>query len=211
MDRRIFLFALAAWAGPIGRSAHAQGRAADRTVLDALSAYLNGLGTVRSDFVQTNADSSQSSGVVTIRQPGRARFEYAAPSRALVLVGAGRIAIFDDASNQPPQSFPLAQTPLALLLGQRINLGDAGMVAEVRREAGLVSVVGQDPTRPEQGWIEILFAENPALLLGWTIVNAAGEETTVRLEGLRPASDVSAFDFSVDAEMISRGLSKTDD
>lgn len=174
------------------------------------SAYLNGLGTVRGGFVQLSEDGSTSLGEVIIRQPGRARFEYAPPNAALVLIGAGQIAIFDDRSNEAPQVFPLGSTPLSLLLGNRIDLETSRFVAGQREEDGRLIVVGQDPDRPDEGRIEMVFADRPVALEGWRIVNAAGETTEVVLDPLTPAADVSVFDFDIDTELDRRGLRPRD-
>lgn len=178
--------------------------------LDRLSAYLNGLGTVQSGFTQIAADGSQSRGRLVIRQPGRARFEYDPPARAMVLVGAGQIAIFDERSNQGPQVYPLGVTPLAILLGRQIDLARSGLVAGQRQEAGVVFVQGQDPERPEMGRIELAFRPDPVALLGWVIVNAAGDTTQVILDGLEPAEGVSVFDFDLETELERRGLRRAD-
>jgi outer membrane lipoprotein-sorting protein len=206
MKRRDVLLGLAAMCGLQPLAAQASGTA----LLDALSSYLNGLGTVASGFTQINADASRIRGRVLIRQPGRARFEYAPPDPALVLVGAGQISIFDARSNQPPQVYPLGSTPLALLLGREIDLARSGMMAGLREEGGRLVVTGQDPQRPEQGWIDLVFARDPLALIGWSIVNAAGETTEVLLDGLGPVEGVSAFEFDIDTELERRGLKSRD-
>lgn len=209
MKRRIFLSALGlALAGAL-RPMAAQA-SLTRADLDRLSAYLNGLGTVRTGFTQIAADGSQSRGSLLIRQPGRARFEYDPPARAMVLVGAGQIAIFDDRSNQGPQVYPLGVTPLAILLGRNIDLASSGLVAAQRQEAGRIFILGQDPERPEMGRIELAFRRDPLQLEGWAIVNAAGETTQVILDGLEPAEGVSVFDFDLETELQRRGLTRTD-
>jgi outer membrane lipoprotein-sorting protein len=64
--------------------------AAERLSLQELSRYLNSLTTAQTPFVQTNADGSRATGTLYIKRPGRARFEYAPPEKALVMAGAGR-------------------------------------------------------------------------------------------------------------------------
>ena len=63
--------------------------AAKEVPLDQLSAYLNSWKTVQASFVQVNADGSKAKGTIYIQRPGRARFEYAAPDKNLVIAAGG--------------------------------------------------------------------------------------------------------------------------
>ena len=108
--------------------------------LNVLSAYLNSLTTAEASFVQVNADGSKSKGKIYIQRPGRARFEYAAPDKNLVIAAGGQVVIFDARSNEPPEEYPLARTPLNLILAQSVNLGTAKMVVG-HREVGDVTTL----------------------------------------------------------------------
>ena len=57
--------------------------AVEKLSLSTLSNYLNSLGTVQADFVQTNDDGSRSNGQVTIKRPGRMRLDYGSGNDAL--------------------------------------------------------------------------------------------------------------------------------
>ena len=69
---------------------------AEKVSLDNLNSYINGLSTVKASFEQINSDGSIDTGILYIRRPGKMRLEYAAPNNALVIAGAGSVAIFDD-------------------------------------------------------------------------------------------------------------------
>ncbi len=124
--------------------------AADKLSLDQLSQYLNTLGTVSADFVQTNDDGSRSNGVLTIKRPGRMRLEYTT-SKDLVLTSGGQVGVFDAGSNEPPQRFPLSKTPLNVILKNNVNLSQARMVVSHTEENGDTVVRAQDPAHPEYG------------------------------------------------------------
>ena len=87
---------------------------AERISLNKISDYINGLTTLQADFEQINSDGSIDRGKLYIRRPGRMRLEYTAPNNALVIAGAGSVAIFDDKSKNGPTLFPLKKTPLNL-------------------------------------------------------------------------------------------------
>lgn len=170
---------------------------ADKIPLGDLSAYLNSLATVQSDFTQVNADGTVSLGKIFIKRPGRVRFEYAPPDKSLVLASAETVAIFDAKSNQPPEEYPLRRTPLNLILAPRIDLGRAKMVVGHKEVENTTRVVAQDPEHPEYGTIELVFTADPIALRQWVITDDLGQHTTVILGELTPVSNLAASLFNI--------------
>ena len=155
--------------------------AAEKLSLNALSSYLNGLDTVQADFTQVNEDGTLSTGTLSIKRPGRMRFEYNPPDNALVLADAGAVFIVDPKSNQPPETYPLRRTPLSIILARRVNLAQDNMVVGHSFDGTSTIVTAQDPERPEIGRIELSFTDNPIQLRKWVVHDEAGSETTVIL------------------------------
>ena len=174
--------------------------------LSALSDYLNGLSTVETDFTQVNADGSISLGKIYIHRPGRIRFEYAPPDQSLVLAGAGQLGIFDAKSNQPPERYPLKQTPLNLILADDIDLGLADMVIGHYEDGTSTRVLAQDPEYPEQGTIELVFTADPVELRQWVITDDLGTQTTVILGELKKGVDLKPSLFDITREAERRGF-----
>jgi outer membrane lipoprotein-sorting protein len=179
---------------------------AEKIPLDTLSSYLNGLTTLEADFTQVNADGSVSTGKIFIKRPGRVRFEYAPPDASLVLASGGEVAIFDAKSNQPPEQYPLAKTPLNLILGANINLGAAQMVVAHEEDGTATKVVAQDPAHPEYGTIALMFTGNPVELRQWVITDDLGAQTTVILGQMTKGTSYQPSFFNIDTEISKRGL-----
>ncbi len=173
---------------------------ADKIPLAEISAYLNRLETVQSDFTQVNADGTVSLGRIYIKRPGRVRFEYAPPDRSLVLASAETVAIFDAKSNQPAEEYPLKRTPLNLILAPKIDLGEARMVVGHKEVENTTRVVAQDPEHPEYGTIELVFTASPVTLRQWVITDDLGQQTTVILGELTAVGDLKASLFSISEE-----------
>ena len=172
--------------------------------LATISAYLHGLTTAATDFTQVNADGSISTGAIKIKRPGRMRFEYAPPDSALVLASGGQVAIFDAKSNQPPEQYPLARTPLNLILAPDIDLTRSRMVVAHREVEGTTRVVAQDPEHPEYGTIELVFTDQPLQLRQWVITDDMGAQTTVILGNLTASADFPPSAFSITFEQERR-------
>ncbi len=178
--------------------------AAEKLSLSTLSTYLNSLGTVRADFVQTNDDGSKSSGEVTIKRPGRMRLDYGGDNDALVLVSGGQVAVFDPGSNEPPQRFPLSQTPLSVILKRNVDLNAAKMVVSHREQNGDTIVRAQDPDHPDYGYIDLIFSATP-VLKAWVIHDEGGGSTTVQLTKMSLGGSVADRTFNIRAEANRRG------
>jgi outer membrane lipoprotein-sorting protein len=174
---------------------------AQQIPLNTLSAYLNGLQTVQAGFTQINPDGTISTGTVYIRRPGRARFEYDPPEQSLVMAGGGQVAIFDGKSNLGrPEQYPLARTPLSIILERNVDLARRNMVVGHTYDGTATTVVAQDPEHPEYGRIELNFTDNPVELRQWIVVDGSGARTTVILRDMKTGGDLSASLFNITLE-----------
>ncbi|MEL6168813.1 MAG: outer membrane lipoprotein carrier protein LolA [Pseudomonadota bacterium] len=169
--------------------------------LDRISSYFNAIETLQAKFAQFNPDGTIASGTLYIRRPGRMRFEYDPPQRALVMAGAGQLAIFDGRSNESrPEQYPLRRTPLNILLERDVRLGANGVVVGHSGDASATRVIARDPQRPEMGWIEFVFAERPLRMTEWTVVDDAGQRTRTVLSELRTGVQLANSLFSIQDE-----------
>ena len=179
--------------------------AQDVIPLSELSGYLNDIRTAQGDFTQVNADGSVSTGTIYLQRPGRARFEYDGED-TLVMAGGGQVAIFDGRSNTPPEQYPLRETPLSVILAERVDLAQNNMVMAHGSDGTTTSVVAQDPERPEIGNIELIFTGDPVELRQWIITDQGGSRTTVVLGGLETGGSIPARLFSIPQEAEARGF-----
>lgn len=178
---------------------------AQQLSLAQISAYLNQLQTAQGGFTQINADGTISTGQIYIKRPGRIRFEYNAPSEALVVAGGGQLAVFDARSNTGPERYPLSQTPLSIILQENVDLDRADMVTNVVSDGTTTTVTAQDPENPNYGRIQLVFTANPTELRQWIVTDDVGTETTVILNDLISGSVIRDVLFNIRAETRNRG------
>lgn len=164
---------------------------ADIVPLNQLSRYLNDLRTAKGAFTQINDDGTISTGTIYIKRPGRIRFEYNPPEKALVLASGGTVVIYDPKSNQPPESYPLGRTPLSIILARNVNLNQARMVVGHTSDGKTTTVTAQDPEHPEYGNIQLVFTGEPVELRQWVINDDAGTQTTVVLGELQKGGQLN--------------------
>ena len=178
----------------------AQPVAAEKLSLGELSKYLNDLYTAQGDFTQINPDGSTSTGKIFIKRPGRIRFEYTPPEKALVLAGGGQVAIFDPKAGEPTR-FPLNQTPLHVILKRHVDLTATDMVVDHAFDGTRTAIVAQDPDRPEYGYIQLVFTDNPVQLREWIVDDGAGSATQVIIGNWAEGVRVPGRLFTIQSEM----------
>ncbi|GAA6175674.1 LolA family protein [Sulfitobacter pacificus] len=171
--------------------------AAQKLPLNDISAYLNKLQTAKGEFTQINDDGSISTGTIYIKRPGKVRFEYNPPETALVVAGSNTVVIFDKKSNQPAESYPLARTPLSIILARNVDLGKANMVTGHSFDGTATVVKAQDPENPQYGNIQLKFTGNPVELRQWVINDGNGSQTTVVLGDLQKGGNLPNSLFNV--------------
>ena len=172
---------------------------AEKISLNKISDYINGLTTLQADFEQINSDGSIDRGKLYIRRPGRMRLEYTAPNNALVIAGAGSVAIFDDKSKNGPTLFPLKKTPLNLLLKKNVDLSKNEMITEHTANNENTFIVAKDPKRKSQGSIKMVFSNSPVSLQGWTITNQSNQKTKIILDKLDKKTKIPLYLFNISA------------
>jgi outer membrane lipoprotein-sorting protein len=166
--------------------------------LAQVNAYIRGVTTMTADFVQTDRAGQTLSGKLTIRQPGKVRFQYQ-KGVPLLIVGDGKALTMIDYEVRQVQRWPIGSSPLGALLDPKKDLSRFGKLIQTG-DPKVISVQARDPKRPEFGTITMIFQKDPAgpaglQLYGWVALDSQNNRTTVRLSNQRygvPVAD-SAF------------------
>lgn len=161
--------------------------AEDQALVDKAVAYLQGLTEAHGRFIQSDGRGGPTGGELFLKRPGKARFAYDAPSGLLVVSDGGTVARVDNRL-KTYDAFPLAATPLSLLLAKTIRLDKGVQVTRVTRAADGFSVAARDGKKETAGQITLTFTDNPMSLAGWTVTDAQSHTTQIRITGLERTS-----------------------
>ena len=131
--RRACLLALAWLVG--SQPAPAALPSAHAEELARVERYLNGLTTLKADFVQINPDGGTVTGELYYQRPDKMRLDYNPPSDILIVSDGWHITYYDRRLEQASHVFP-SSTPLGFLLSDHIRLSGDVTVTEVERSAG---------------------------------------------------------------------------
>ena len=156
--------------------------------LKAVEQSLAATNSMTARFTQADGRGRSQSGTLSLKRPGKIRFEYGAGANML-LVGDGKNLTFIDYEVGQKSAWPIARSPLAILLSPQPNLSRIARV-EPQKNPGVVIVRARDARRPEFGTLLLAFSKNGSapgglMLEGWTAIDAQNKRTTVKLDGQR--------------------------
>jgi len=162
--------------------------AATNPDLAKVEAHLAASQSMTANFVQTDSKNRALRGSLQIKRPGKIRFEYGRGANML-LVGNGKTLTFVDYEVGQKSSWPVAKSPLSVLLASNPDLQRIARVVP-SKDPRILLIRARDARRPEFGTILLGFVRNPAspgglLLEGWTAIDAQNKRTTVKLDGQR--------------------------
>lgn len=166
-------------------------------IVDDVSAYFESLQDLKGTFVQTDADSKKMKGKFFVKRPGRFRFDYALPSRQIIVSDGQNLAIQDlDLNNEDRVS--LDQTPFRLLLRKDVNLLRDAKILEVQQSADLIVLTLEDKDPNSPGRIKLFLATKPAMeLKEWVTTDAQGQDTRIQLSQLVKTDDLDGNLFKI--------------
>jgi outer membrane lipoprotein-sorting protein len=163
--------------------------------LDKVSAYLNGIKSLKSGFVQIGPDGGAVLGELFLQKPGQIRFEYKPPSPVLIVATGGRMYVKNSRLNTL-DSYDLSDTPLGLLLNERIDLKTNKAVIGVAEQNGNIVVRARSSSNRNDSNITLVFSAPGIELRQWTVRDNQGGNTTVALQGLEPGAKLDPALFT---------------
>ena len=168
--------------------------------LAKVEAHLSAAQSMTANFVQADSKNRQLSGTLSLKRPGRIRFEYGRGANML-LVGNGKTLSFVDYEVGQKSQWAISKSPLSVLLSAKPDLQRIARVIPNDDQRVLI-VRARDARRPEFGTLILGFIRSPAapgglLLQGWTAIDAQNKRTKVTLSNQRynVAVPESAFSF----------------
>lgn len=190
----LFAFGIAVAVSPHARAQTSLG-AEELKQLREIEAYLNGISTLTSRFVQVTSEGSYAEGEVSLARPDRVRFEYDPPDPVL-LISDGDEFIYYDKELEQATYLSLEDTPLWFIMREEVVFDDRIRVIDLARRGNTLYLTLEDARYPDLGQVTLLFSEGPLQLRRWDIRDPQGIVTEVAL--IRPS-----FDRPIDRDVFS--------
>ena len=156
--------------------------------LDRAVEALRGISTFQANFTQTDRNGQRLAGVLTIKRPGKMRFQYQ-PGVPLLVVADGNSLTLVDYEVRQVQRWPIKNSPLGALLDPTRDVKKFGTLQPVS-DPDIVSIEIRDRSHPEYGVINLIFARKAGApggleLVGWVALDSQNQRTTIRLANQR--------------------------
>lgn len=188
---------------PAPRRLHQAYSDEQKAELDRVSAALNAIHTLKSGFLQIGPDGQVDQGELYLEKPGRIRFAYRPPSPVLIVATGGTVYV-KNARLNTIDHYDLSDTPLGLLLNDKVDLKTNPAVIGVDNRDGAIVVQARTSTNRNNSNIALVFDAPSLELRQWTVKDNQGGSTTVALQ--QPQRDAaleqSLFDVPVKAPPI---------
>jgi outer membrane lipoprotein-sorting protein len=145
---------------------------------------LRGLATLKADFTQTDRAGRTVSGQLTLKRPGRIRFQYQ-KGYPLLIVGDGKALTLIDYEVKQVQRWPIGNSPLGALLDPKRDVATFGKLKPTGNP-NVISIEVRDRKHPEYGVINLIFVRKASAPGGleldtWVALDSQNTRTTVRL------------------------------
>lgn len=185
----------------------ATGAARAQAGVPEVESYFNSIKTLQARFVQSNPNGSVVQGTLSMRRPGRMRFEYDPPSKLKVVADGFQVTMWDPATRDFGQ-WPIGWTAASFLVKEPFKLSGDLTVQAVDHVDGFLQLTLVQTRKPKEGTVIVRLGENPMVLRGWTIIDNRGNRVNLALSdmqtGLQLADSLFKYD-GPDAGEVMRG------
>jgi outer membrane lipoprotein-sorting protein len=163
-----------------------------------VQSHLQAVSSMTAGFAQTDRNGRVLTGTMTLKRPGKIRFQYEKGVPQLI-VADGRSLYFIDYQVRQVERWPIGNSPLAVLLNPRRDMSKFAKLVSTR-DPRVVSVEVHDPEHPEYGRITLIFQKSAGApgglaLQGWVALDSQNNRTTIRLSNQKLNAPVSDGTF----------------
>ncbi|MDA8942507.1 outer membrane lipoprotein carrier protein LolA [Alphaproteobacteria bacterium] len=146
--------------------------------------WFNKIRTISADFVQVASDGTSAEGRLAFRRPSRMKITYGKGDELQLITSSVWLHV-DRPDERLLTSYPISETPLSLILADKVSLRLDGYETRVLPSiSGIVRIeIGKDDGEGA-GRLTLEFSEKPFQFRRWIILDAAGIETSVTLQNI---------------------------
>jgi len=166
--------------------------------LQQAATALRSIDTMKANFVQTDRSGQSVSGTLTMKRPGKIRFQYQ-PDAKMLIVGDGKALTFIDYEVRQVQRWPIKNSPLGAILDPTRDVTKYGKLVQTGNP-NVVSIEVRDRTHPEYGVITLIFSRKASAPGGlelsyWVSLDSQNKRTTIALSNQQYGVAVTDNDF----------------
>ena len=168
---------------------------AEADIVQQAESWFANVTTMRADFTQIASDGSAAEGKIVMRRPSRLKITYDGVP-GLNLITTPVWLHVDQPDERRVTSYPIRETPISLILADRVSLRPAGYETIVTERAGGITQIAINKDSGEgAGRLTLEFTNRPFQLRRWIVEDVAGVKTSVTLQNLAFGVSVANEEF----------------
>ena len=156
---------------------------ADRADLDAISAAMNAITTLKGQFYQIEPSGAVDEGRFYIDKPGKVRFEYNPPVTTLLVCDGKTVAVANTRLNTIDR-YSISDTPLKMILSNTIDIRHDPSLLGIERREGLLALRLRTSLNRSKPNLTLVFSTADHALKQWSVIDDQGLTTTVALQAV---------------------------
>lgn len=174
MTRNRVFITLLFWLGLSLNAAHAG-------PIERAEAAIQAIASLTADFTQIASDGTSDSGKLYLRRPFQMRIDYNG-SNPITLVATRLWLHVDNPRDRSVTSYPISQTPLGILLQNKVRLRGDDFTTSVAAADGITQIILRRETGEAAGTLTLEFETSSFRLRRWVVEDAVGVTTAVTLQ-----------------------------
>ena len=146
--------------------------------------WFNKIKSIKADFVQVASDGTSAEGILLLRRPSQMKITYrpGGGGKGLQLITSKIWLHVDQPDEKLLTSYPLSETPLSLILAEKVSLRLDGYETRIKpSSSGVVQILVSKEEGEGAGQLILEFTEKPFQFRRWIVVDAVGMQTSVTL------------------------------
>ena len=147
-------------------------------------AWFNKIRTISADFVQVASDGTTAEGKLAFSRPSRMKITYGKGDELQLITSSVWLHV-DRPDERLLTSYPISETPLSLILADKVLLRPDGYETRVLpTSAGIVRIQIGKYDGEGAGRLTLEFSKKPFQFRRWIVLDVAGIETSVTLQNI---------------------------
>ena len=147
-------------------------------------AWFDDISTMKADFIQVASDGTTATGELHLRRPHRMKIIYDLDEPLILLTTPVWLHV-DRPKEKTVTSYPISETPLSLILGEKVELRSPDFITRHIVRDGITRITLIKETGQAAGELTLEFTDKPFELRRWTVRDAADVTTTITLQNMR--------------------------
>tara|TARA_Y100001001_G_scaffold160803_1_gene184109 strand:- start:330 stop:971 length:642 start_codon:yes stop_codon:yes gene_type:complete len=162
-------------------------RAEMERAITRVESYLSTLKTMQASFIQEDWQGGIRSGDFYLHRPGRLRFDYdplEGSSQGDFIVADGTFIFYYDAALKQQSNTLIGQTLADFILREDVSFEEKLLVTNIENNDQSLALTLVQREDPAAGSLTLNFNRSPFQIVGWTVKDAQGLRTDIRLNDI---------------------------